>query len=201
MKKLYEDIVKVMIGEAKAEMPKDIVRRAHPDEKEDEHKDKHSNDEKRLSDLRNKMQSEPWHDNHKEILTNIFAKKFPDTKVHFKKTKDNALYVTTHKPSLKNTEVDLTSNDKDTSHHFQALISGPNIERHKDGTLVTGTSFDSVRTGKYKGVIGSYIKKVTPDLAKRYGAHPATMLSSQDQSGGAWEEISKKYNWKHHSPE
>jgi FKBP-type peptidyl-prolyl cis-trans isomerase len=149
MKKLYEDIVKVMIGEAKTEMPKDIVRRAHPEEKEDEHKDKYSNDEKRLTDLRNKMQSEPWHDNHKEILTNIFAKKFPDTKVHFKKTKDNALYVTTHKPSLKNTEVDLTSNDKDTSHHFQALISGPNIDRHKDGTLVTGTSFDSVRTGKY----------------------------------------------------
>lgn len=144
-----------------------------------------------LYDIQERLLGSRWKSLVQKVLTSLFQQKYPGIPLFFKKTEDGNLFATTDKAALADEDVGLYSN----TNEFGALIMGPTAEYGVDNNLYVGMGFDSVKSGKYKGIIGDMLKTIVTPLAAKLKAKPAIIIVVEDQSAGAWEAIANKLGW------
>jgi hypothetical protein len=144
-----------------------------------------------LYDIQDKLAVSRWKSSIKNVITSLFAKRYPGVQLFFKNTQDGNLFVTTDKTALASEDVGLYSDTDE----FGASIIGPTAEYGVDDILYVGIGFDSIKSGKYKGIVGEMLNTIVPPLAAKFKAKPAIVIVVEDQSGGAWEAMANKLGW------
>lgn len=144
-----------------------------------------------LYDIQDKLAMSRWKSSVKNVITSLFAKQYPGVQLFFKNTQDGNLFVTTDKTALASEDVGLYSDTDE----FGASIIGPTAEYGVDDILYVGIGFDSIKSGKYKGIVGEMLNTIVPPLAAKFKAKPAIVIVVEDQSGGAWEAMANKLGW------
>ena len=144
-----------------------------------------------LYDIQDKLAMSRWKSSVKNVITSLFAKQYPGVQLFFKNTQDGNLFVTTDKTALASEDVGLYSDTDE----FGASIIGPTAEYGVDDILYVGIGFDSIKSGKYKGIVGEMLNTIVPPMAAKLKAKPAIVIVVEDQSGGAWEAMANKLGW------
>ena len=144
-----------------------------------------------LYDIQDKLAMSRWKSSVKNVITSLFAKRYPGVQLFFKNTQDGNLFVTTDKTALASEDTGLYSDTDE----FSASIIGPTAEYGVDDILYVGIGFDSIKSGKYKGIVGEMLKTIVPPLAAKFKAKPAIVIVVEDQSDGAWEAMANKLGW------
>lgn len=144
-----------------------------------------------LYDIQDKLAMSRWKSSVKNVITSLFAKRYPGVQLFFKNTQWGNLFVTTDKTALASEDVGLYSD----TNEFGASIIGPTAEYGVDDILYVGIGFDSIKSGKYKGIVGEMLNTIVPPLAAKFKAKPAIVIVVEDQSGGAWEAMANKLGW------
>lgn len=140
-----------------------------------------------------------WRPQCKQVLTSLFAQKYPGTELYFANNSNmGTLFVTTDKNNIR--KKDVMSYYSEPTEHFNASIYGPQLEEDDDGTRYVGYGFDAIDSGRFKGIVMPFLQTVVPPLATRFNAEPAIMIMVEDQSAGAWQGIANKLGWHYFNP-
>ena len=144
-----------------------------------------------LYDIQEKLAMSRWKSSVKNVITSLFAKQYPGVQLFFKNTQEGNLFITTDKTALASEYIDLYGDNNE----FGASIIGPTAEYGVDNILYVGIGFDSIKSGKYKGIVGEMLKTIVPPMAAKFKAKPAIVIVVEDQSAGAWEAMANKLGW------
>ena len=152
-----------------------------------------------IYDLQDRLERSGWRKNVRNVLTDLFSQRYPQAKVYFANSNMGGLFVTTDKNNLADQNV--MQYYSDPTDHFNASIIGPMIEQDETEQRYVGYGFDSISSGKFKGIVVPMLQTLVPPLAKKLNAQPAVMIAVEDQSAGVWSKIAQKLGWKYFNPE